>query len=135
MKNQQTHNNMKTKINRTRKRSGGVKSNPEIDRARQQAIERGYQKLAAGIVVQAVADYRLYEKCRLVSGGLITPEGMRSPFRRDILDLMAFLRGRGLRLCLEAGVFSPEQEQALRELGFEIYMVPRSPEQPASAGA
>ena len=119
-KKQQTDNTMKTKINFSGKRPGTASSSPEIDRAKQRAIERAYQRLAAAVVIRAVADYRLFEEYKLVSRGHITSKGSRSPFRRDILALIKFLRGRGLGLLLEVGVFSVEQEMVMKALGFNF---------------
>jgi hypothetical protein len=122
---------MKTKNKLARKRTGAASSQPESHRNIQRAIVRGYERLVAAMVVQAVEDYRLFEEYKLVSGGQVTAKGKRSPLRKDILVLIKFLRGRALGQLLEVGVFSPEQELALRELGVEIYEGPTPPDHQA----
>jgi hypothetical protein len=98
-------------------------SNPQIHRDLQGSIDRGYQRLAAAVVIQAVRDYRRFEKRKLVERGHITPKGTKSKAHHQILDLIKFLRGRGLGLLLELSVFSLEQELLMQGLGFNIYEV------------
>jgi len=98
-------------------------SNPQIHRDMQSSLDRGYQRLAAAVVIQAVEDYRRFEKRKLVERGHITPKGTKSKAHHQILDLIKFLRGRGLGLLLELSVFSLEQELLMQGLGFNIYEV------------
>ena len=114
---------MRIKIKFTGELPGIVSSNSEIDRDKQRSIEQAYQRLAAGVVIQAVTDYRQFEQKKMVSRGHITLKGSSSPSRMEILALIKFLRGRGLGLWLDLGVFSVEQEMVMRGLGFNIYEV------------
>ena len=114
---------MKIKIKYTGELPGTASSNPEIHRAMQSSIDRGYQRLAAAVVIQAVEDYRRFEKRKWVKCGHITFKGANSAARLEILALIKFLRGRGLSLLLELSVFSLEQEMLMQGLGFNIYEV------------
>jgi hypothetical protein len=122
-KQKQAENTMKMKIKNTGELPVTASSNLEIQRDQQIAIDRGYQGLAAAVVIQAVEDYRRFEKKKLVARGHITLKGSGSPSRTNILALIKFLRGRGLGLWLDWGVFSLEQEMVMRGLGFNIYEV------------
>ena len=119
----QANDIMKIKIKYTGELPGTASSNPEIHRAMQSSIDRGYQRLAAAVVIQAVEDYRRFEKRKWVKCGHITPKGTKSKAHHQILDLIKFLRGRGLGLLLELSVFSLEQELLMQGLGFNIYEV------------
>ena len=114
---------MKIKIKYTGELTGTASSNPEIHRDQPSSIDRGYQRLAAAVVIQAVEDYRRFEKRKWVKRGHITFKGANSAARLEILALIKFLRGRGLGLWLDWGVFSIEQETVMRGLGFNIYEV------------
>jgi len=123
LKNQQpkqANDIMKIKIKFSGELTGTAGSNPQIHRDLQGSIDRGYQRLAAAVVIQAVRDYRRFEKRKLVERGHITPKGTKSKAHHQILDLIKFLRGRGLGLLLELSVFSIEQEMVMRGLGFNF---------------
>jgi len=114
---------MKIKIKFSGELTGTAGSNPQIHRDLPSSLDRGYQRLAAAVVIQAVEDYRRFEKRKLVERGHITPKGTKSKAHHQILDLIKFLRGRGLGLLLELSVFSLEQELLMQGLGFNIYEV------------
>jgi hypothetical protein len=121
--NQQKQANNAMKIKFTVELPVTTSSNPQIHRDLPSSLDRGYQRLAAAVVIQAVEDYRRFEKRKLVERGHITPKGTKSKAHHQILDLIKFLRGRGLGLLLELSVFSLEQELLMQGLGFNIYEV------------
>ena len=121
--NQQKQANNAMKIKFTVELPVTTSSNPQIHRDMPSSLDRGYQRLAAAVVIQAVEDYRRFEKRKLVERGHITPKGTKSKAHHQILDLIKFLRGRGLGLLLELSVFSLEQELLMQGLGFNIYEV------------
>ena len=125
---------MKIKIKFSGELTGTAGSNPQIHRDLQGSIDRGYQRLAAAVVIQAVEDYRRFEKRKLVKRGHITFKGANSAARLDILALIKFLRGRGLGLWLDWGVFSIEQEMVMRGLGFNLCEVLHEARQPGHPG-
>ena len=114
----QANDNMKIKIKFSGELTGTAGSNPQIHRDMPSSLDRGYQRLAAAVVIQAVEDYRRFEKRKLVKRGHITLR--RGRIQRhiiEILDLIKFLRGRGLGLLLELSVFSLEQEMLMQGWG------------------